>query len=114
MRTAHGFGLIALFAALALVGCGGGGSEKKDTGRKDTDGADKQYVVKGKVVAVDAAKKSITLDHEAIPALKMGAMKMPFTLEDPKVAEGLQPGDRVEGHLKVKGEDYIITHLEKR
>jgi protein SCO1/2 len=106
MKTTHGLGLLALSAALSLAGCGGGGSDKKDA-------ADKQYEVKGKVVAVDAEKKSITLDHEDIPGL-MKAMKMPFALENPKVAEGLQPGDRVQGHLQVKSGEYIITHLEKR
>src|SRR5947199_3698206 len=106
MRTVLGFALSALALTVALAGCGGGGAEKKAS-------ADKQYEVKGKVVAVDAAKKSITLDHEDIPGL-MKAMKMQFTLESPKVAEGLKPGDRVEGHFQVKGDEHIITHLEKK
>ena len=106
MRTVHWLALSALSLTVALAGCGGGGAEKKDS-------ADKQYEVKGKVVAVDAEKKSITLDHEDIPGL-MKAMKMKFTLAGPKVAEGLQPGDRVEGHLQVKAGEYVITHLEKR
>jgi protein SCO1/2 len=105
MKTAHLFGFLGLFAALALVGCGGG-AEKKDA-------ADKQYEVKGMVVTVDAAHKTIMLDHEDIPGL-MKAMKMPVSLASPKVAEGLQPGDHVQGHLQVKAGEYIITHLEKR
>jgi Cu/Ag efflux protein CusF len=112
MRAAHGFALLALSLTLILAGCKGGGSENKAA--DDQKGAGDQHEVKGKVVAVDAAKKSITLDHEAIPTLKMGAMKMEFTLESPEVARGLRPGDRVQGHLKVKGEDYIITHLKKQ
>jgi protein SCO1/2 len=105
MRTVYWLGLLSLSVALAVVGCGGGSDRK--------DGADKQYEVKGKVVAVDADKKSITLDHEDIPGL-MKAMKMKFTLESAKVAEGLQPGDRVQGHLRVQSGDYIITHLRKQ
>jgi protein SCO1/2 len=106
MKTAHWLGLLVLSVALALVGCGGGGPDKKGA-------ADKHYEVKGKVVAVEADKKSITLDHEDIPGL-MKAMKMKFTLESPKVAEGLQPGDRVQGHLRVASGEYIIMHLEKK
>jgi Cu/Ag efflux protein CusF len=113
MRTVHWLALSTLSLTVALAGCGGGGAEKKDTGKGPKDGADKQYEVKGKVVAVDADKKSITLDHEDIPGL-MKAMKMKFALESPKVAEGLKPGDQVQGHLQVKSGDYIITHLEKR
>jgi Cu/Ag efflux protein CusF len=112
MRAAHGFALLALSLALALAGCKGGGSENKTS--DDKKAAGNQHEVKGRVVAVDAAKKSITLDHEAIPTLKMGAMKMAFTLEDPEVARGLKPGDRVQGRLKVKGEEYIITDLKKQ
>jgi protein SCO1 len=103
MKIAHGLGLLALSVALALAGCKGGGADR----------ADKQYEVKGKVVAVDADRKSIILDHEEIPGL-MKAMKMPFRLESPRVAEGLQPGDRVQGRLRVEDGKYILTHLEKR
>jgi protein SCO1/2 len=102
MRATHGFALLALSLTLALAGCGGGDANKG-----------KQYEVKGKVVAVDAEKKSITLDHEEIPGL-MKAMKMRFSLESPRVAEGLKVGDRVQGHLRVKGEDHILTDLKKQ
>src|SRR5262245_39620134 len=105
MKIAHGLGLLALSVALALAGCKGGGADSKG-------GADKQYEGKGKVVAVDADRKSITLDHEEIPGL-MRAMTMPFALESPRVAEGLQPGDRVQGRLRVEDGKYILTHLEK-
>jgi Cu/Ag efflux protein CusF len=112
MRATHGFALLALSLTLVFAGCKGGGSENKSS--DDKKGAGDQHEVKGKVVAVDAAKKSITLDHEAIPTLKMKAMKMAFTLESPEVAKDIKPGDRVQGHFKVKGDDYIITHLKKQ
>ncbi len=95
---------ITLAFPLAFIGC------KAD---KPKGPAEKEYDIKGKVVAVAPDKKSVTLDHEDIPGL-MKAMEMEFTVEDPKVLEGIGPGDQVQGRLKVKGGDHVITKLEKR
>ncbi len=103
MKTAHWSGLMILSVALLLTGCGG----------SDKGSGDRQYDVKGKVVAVADDKQSVTLDHEDIPGL-MKAMKMKFRVEDAKVVEGLKPGDSVQGRLKVKSGDYVLTHLDKR
>ncbi len=93
-------GFLLLFGSLLLVGCG---SEQKATA---------VYPIKGKVVAVDMNKPSVKLDHEDIPGLMKG-MAMSFDVENPKVLEGLKPGDQVEGHLKVEGGRYIVTDLKK-
>lgn len=73
----------------------------------------KVYDVKGKVVALDADKKIVTLDHEDIPGL-MKAMTMEFTVTDSKVLDGLKAGDAVHGKLKSEGGQYTVTSLEKR
>jgi Cu/Ag efflux protein CusF len=86
---------------LASIGCGKGNADK-----------DKVYDIKGKVVAVDAEKKKVTLDHEDIPGL-MKAMEMQFSVENAKVVEAIKPGDQVHGKLRVKGSDYIIMELMK-
>jgi Cu/Ag efflux protein CusF len=44
----------------------------------------------------------------------MGAMTMPFDVEDAKVLDGLKPGDEVQGKLKVRDGKNIITELKKR
>jgi protein SCO1/2 len=75
--------------------------------------AAKEYDIKGKVVAVDADKKTVTLDHEEIPGV-MKAMEMKYPVTDAKVLQGLAPGDQVQGRLEAKGGDYTITRLEKR
>jgi len=87
--------------SLTSAGCGKGNGDK-----------DKIYDIMGKVVAVDPEKKSVTLDHEDVPGL-MKAMKMPFSVENAKVLEGIKAGDQVHGKLKVKGSDYILTELMK-
>ena len=93
-----------LLVPLVLAGCKGG--EQKGT-------AEKQYPIKGKVVAVDTNKPSVKLDHEDIPGL-MKAMEMDFAVENAKLLEGLKPGDQVEGRLEVESGKYVITQLEKR
>jgi Cu/Ag efflux protein CusF len=97
--------LPAALLALTLTGCGGGVG--------DTREADKDYELKGKVVAVATDHHSVTLDHEDIPGL-MKAMKMEFRVADPKLLNGLSPGDRVRGRLKAGSGNYVVTRLEKQ
>lgn len=103
MRMLSCLGL-ALLLGLVLTGCSSGPTDKS---------AEKDYEVKGKVVAVDTKKPAVTLNHEAIPGL-MKAMEMEFKVEDAKLLEGLRPGDQVQGRLKKTDTGYLITRLEKR
>jgi protein SCO1/2 len=99
----------ALLTAFLLAGCGGTDKDKDKT----QEGKGKTYEVHGKVIAVDAEKKKVTLDHEDIPGL-MKAMKMDFTVTDAKLLEGIKAGDGVQGKLLVKSEgDYVLTELKK-
>lgn len=99
--------LVTAIAAASLVaGC-------QNPSASSTAPAAKIYDVKGKVVALDAARKVVTLDHEDIPGL-MKAMTMEFAVEDPKVLGGVAAGDAVQAKLKVEGGNYIVTGLEKR
>jgi protein SCO1/2 len=83
------------------------------TGSKETAPASDQYVVKGKVIAVDPNKPAVKLDHEEIPGL-MKAMEMEYSVENARVLEGISGGDQVQGHLKIDAGNYVITDLEKR
>jgi protein SCO1/2 len=78
-----------------------------------TNMATKDYPITGRVVSIAPDKSAITLDHEDIPGL-MSAMQMPFTVEDPKILEGIEPDSQVEGRLKVDDGKYIITQLKTR
>ena len=97
------FGCIALAIPLFLAGCG----------QKPKDTAAKEYDVKGKVTEVASDKQDVTIDHEDIPGL-MKAMKMKFAVADPKLLEGIQAGDQVQGRLRADDGKYTITRLEKR
>ncbi len=88
---------IAFVLVLGLVGCRERASERT-------------YAIKGRVVAVAANQQSVTLAHEAIPGY-MPAMTMPFPIKDPRVLEGIEPGDEVEGELVVTEEEGWIARL---
>ena len=102
MNTIKPLFLIAIVLPLVVIGCKGSDTAK-----------DKVYDIKGKVVAVDTDKKTVKLDHEAIPGL-MGAMTMDFPVEDLKVLEGIKAGDEVQGRLKVQDSNRTIVELKKR
>jgi Cu/Ag efflux protein CusF len=112
MKTCHWLCVLAFASLLLAIGC----LPNATTGQaKSTrDSPDREYDFKAKVVKVAADKQSITLDHEAILALDRMAMKMVFRVEDPKVLEGLEPGDAVEGRLKGTTEGYVVTSLRKQ
>ena len=82
-------------------------------GNPSKGSAEKQYPLKGKVVAVNQDKQTVTLDHEDIPGL-MHAMTMDFEVANSKLLDGLKPGDQLQGRLEVESGRYIITELEKR
>jgi Cu/Ag efflux protein CusF len=101
MKLFHWLWLPALVCTV-VIGCRTGSDVPKE----------KTYEVKGAVVSMDPKKPSVKLDHQDIPGLMKG-MVMDFDVAGPKVLEGLKPGDKVQGKLKVETGNYTITHLEK-
>lgn len=75
--------------------------------------ASRVYDVKGVVVAVDSASRTLELDHEAIPGY-MNAMRMTYPVADAKLLDGLVAGDSIRGTLRVDARSYVLTSLEKR
>ena len=97
------FWLLLIALPLFLAGC------QRETGPATA----KQYEAKGKVVNVAPDQSAVTLDHEDIPGL-MKAMQMKFPVSDPKVLDGIQAGDQVQGHLRAGVGGYVVTDLNKR
>lgn len=64
----------------------------------------------GVVKSVDPDKGSITIAHEAIPALKWPAMTMPFKV-DRQLALTVKPGQRVTFELVANGMGGTITKV---
>jgi Cu/Ag efflux protein CusF len=82
---------LIFFMPLGLIGCEDRRAEERVS-----------YEVKGKVVRVEAARRSVTIDHEIIPGF-MEAMTMPFDVRDPAILEGLASGEEVRFELVVQG-----------
>ena len=79
--------VIILLLVILLVGC-----SRKPTG--------KRYELHGRVVAVDAAARQLTIAHRDIPGLMEG-MTMPFQVSDRDtwVFKSVAPGDQVQATL---------------
>lgn len=68
----------------------------------------------GKIVAIDTAAGTVTLDHQAIPEVKWEAMSMAFTATDPAMLKDLKVGDSVSFDLKSAAEPTKITRISKQ
>lgn len=69
---------------------------------------------KGIVKKIDLQGSSLTLQHEAIPALNWPEMTMDFSADKNVELKQLKVGDRVQFNLKKDEEDnYVITDMKK-
>jgi len=75
--------------------------------------ADKEFVVKGMVVSVDAPRKSFVVSHEKIVGL-MEAMTMPFEVRQATELRDLVPGAVVEFTLVVSDTTSYATRIAVR
>jgi Cu/Ag efflux protein CusF len=73
--------------------------------------SDKTYPVKGTIESLDPGNKTARIAHEEIQGY-MKAMTMNFRVADVKLLDGLKPGDRVEGTLKVGGGRNELVELK--
>jgi protein SCO1/2 len=94
--------LVILVGALALSGC------RDEPARTAAPG----HPLKGTVVAVDPADRTVTIDHEEIPGF-MPAMTMPFVVleRDAVLLEHVAPGDEVTARLVVSDSRYWLEDL---
>jgi len=93
------FGLLCALVLLAT--CTSKPKEQKNVRR---------YPIEGKVIAVDAPKKEITLQHKEIPGYMKG-MTMPFRVQDDWVFNVARAGDELHGTLAVGADRAYITDI---
>jgi Cu/Ag efflux protein CusF len=71
------------------------------------------WTVRGIVRSVIPKLGAVFLTHEAMPGL-MEAMTMGFEAEDPKLLDGLLPGDAVRFTVRRDGERLVLVAIEKQ
>ena len=101
MARQHAIWLV-LLAALAAPAC-----------RRDaTPASGARHPLKGKVVGVDPANRTVTVSHEDIPGFMPG-MTMPFVVleKDAPLLQGVSPGDEVTASLVVSDSRYWLEDL---
>ena len=99
-----------LLVVVALAGCHNG---PKAGSNPDANSSYKVYKLRGKVVATDAGKGEVTLNHEAIPGF-MDAMTMPYKLKDANILSELHPGDVINADILVSQDpnaDVLLDHI---
>jgi protein SCO1 len=70
------------------------------------------FTLQGQVLAVQPARKSVEIKHEAVAGL-MPAMTMPYEVRDVKLLDGLTPGDLVNAQLVVESNTAYLSAIKK-
>jgi thiol-disulfide isomerase/thioredoxin len=74
--------------------------------------AQSRFEGEGRVVAVDEAKSTVTLDHGPIPGL-MGRMRMEFPVREAGLLKELKVGDVVRFSLEPRGPEWVIAAIDR-
>jgi len=85
--------------------------EERDDADRALKKMPERHHAEGKIEAVSA--QELTISHGPIPSLDWGAMTMPFTLAQPELANGLQPGDRIRFEFISADDEFEIQTTEK-
>jgi protein SCO1/2 len=94
--------LVLCAAIVALtVACGGG-----------TRSDQRSFTLQGQVQSIDAGKTSAVIKHEEIKGFMPG-MTMPYEVRDPKLLDGLAPGDLINATLIVESNAAYLSTIKK-
>ena len=104
--------LAAFLAAFVLALAAGAPAAAQSGGTRAMD--QKAHRGTGTVKSVDAAKGTVTIDHEAINSINWPAMTMSFKARDKAMLNAVRPGEKVEFSLVASGKDYVVTQIKPR
>lgn len=66
----------------------------------------------GRIVRVDMATGTITIEHRPIAHLYMETMTMKFLVRDPAMLTALTPGAKIRFEVERDGGEYVIKKIE--
>lgn len=69
------------------------------------------YIIEGEVIEIRSETK-LVIRHEEVPGL-MPAMTMPFTVRDPTLLRGIEPGDQVYARLIAEEDNWWLADLRE-
>lgn len=67
----------------------------------------------GMIKALNPSQRTLTIQHEAIPALKWPAMTMEFQVAENVVLSDFKVGDHIQFTLKKVNENFVVTDIKK-
>jgi protein SCO1 len=102
-RRAVCFGILLALAGATVAGCSQPGAQQPAKSVK-------RYKLVGKIVSIDAAQKTLTVDGQDIPGF-MAAMVMTYSVLHASQLNGLEPGDEITADVVVNEGDGS-AHLE--
>ncbi|WP_303832184.1 copper-binding protein [Asticcacaulis taihuensis] len=75
----------------------------------DTDAGAKMGSGVGVITAIDKTAGTVTIKHDAIPAIDWPAMTMAFKATPASLLDGLKVGEKIKFDVTVKGSDAEVT-----
>ncbi|MEO7650964.1 MAG: copper-binding protein [Bryobacteraceae bacterium] len=93
--------IVMALAAAILLSCGSTPqAEQKNR---------KSYILKGKVISVNAVAKTVTVDHEKVEGW-MDAMEMAYNVDKEGVLQQVKAGDKIKA--TVYDDDFKLYNME--
>ena len=102
---------VSLFIWLTACSSPPAQNEPQAQQAQPTEQKTERHELNGKVVSIDKAGKSVTVDHQEIPGF-MGAMTMPYPVKDEHLLDNLAPGDQVNAQVVADSNSMWLENIE--
>jgi len=124
MKTKLLLGLSAIAALTALAACGSKSSADTFSASTESPTAAMSGMAMGapaktgkgvgEVTTIDTAAGTVTIKHEAIPAVGWPAMTMTFKANPLSLLTGLKVGEKIAFDVSVNGSDAEVTKIQPK